>query len=108
MFRWLTERIVLSVGSRIEVAAFLVVSVTKSGNLASLPQRRRSTPTGATAERLDARVYKLAWSHQAPFVVIGSDGGLLTFSEHPGLYRYHCHILEHEDMSMMRNLRIRV
>jgi FtsP/CotA-like multicopper oxidase with cupredoxin domain len=30
----------------------------------------------------------------------------VTFSKHPGLYLYHCHILEHEDMGMMRNLRI--
>ncbi len=30
----------------------------------------------------------------------------VTFSEFPGLYLYHCHILEHEDMGMMRNLRI--
>jgi FtsP/CotA-like multicopper oxidase with cupredoxin domain len=30
----------------------------------------------------------------------------VTFSEHPGLYLYHCHILEHEDMGMMRNLRL--
>jgi FtsP/CotA-like multicopper oxidase with cupredoxin domain len=30
-----------------------------------------------------------------------------TFSTHPGLYLYHCHILEHEDMGMMRNFRIR-
>ena len=29
-----------------------------------------------------------------------------TFSHHPGLYLYHCHILEHEDMGMMRNFRI--
>ena len=29
-----------------------------------------------------------------------------TFSRFPGLYLYHCHILEHEDMGMMRNLRI--
>jgi FtsP/CotA-like multicopper oxidase with cupredoxin domain len=31
----------------------------------------------------------------------------VTFSTHPGLYLYHCHILEHEDMGMMRNFRIR-
>ena len=31
----------------------------------------------------------------------------VTFSKHPGLYLYHCHILEHEDMGMMRNFRIR-
>ncbi|MBP7776676.1 MAG: multicopper oxidase domain-containing protein [Acidobacteria bacterium] len=30
----------------------------------------------------------------------------LTFSRYPGLFLYHCHILEHEDMGMMRNFRI--
>jgi FtsP/CotA-like multicopper oxidase with cupredoxin domain len=30
----------------------------------------------------------------------------VTFSTLPGLYLYHCHILEHEDMGMMRNFRI--
>jgi FtsP/CotA-like multicopper oxidase with cupredoxin domain len=30
----------------------------------------------------------------------------VTFSGHPGLYLYHCHILEHEDMGMMRNFRV--
>lgn len=30
----------------------------------------------------------------------------ITFSSHPGLYLYNCHILEHEDMGMMRNFRI--
>ena len=28
------------------------------------------------------------------------------FTRHPGLYLYHCHILEHEDMGMMRNFRV--
>jgi len=28
------------------------------------------------------------------------------FSKFPGLYLYHCHILEHEDMGMMRNFRV--
>jgi suppressor of ftsI/bilirubin oxidase len=31
----------------------------------------------------------------------------ITFSRHPGLFLYHCHTLEHEDMGMMRNYRIR-
>jgi FtsP/CotA-like multicopper oxidase with cupredoxin domain len=31
---------------------------------------------------------------------------LVTFTQHPGLYLYHCHILEHEDMGMMRNFRV--
>ena len=30
----------------------------------------------------------------------------VTFSDFPGLFLYHCHILEHEDMGMMRNFRI--
>jgi FtsP/CotA-like multicopper oxidase with cupredoxin domain len=30
----------------------------------------------------------------------------VTFTNHPGLYLYHCHILEHEDMGMMRNFRV--
>ena len=30
----------------------------------------------------------------------------VKFTRHPGLYLYHCHILEHEDMGMMRNLRV--
>jgi FtsP/CotA-like multicopper oxidase with cupredoxin domain len=31
---------------------------------------------------------------------------LVRFSSYPGLYLYHCHNLEHEDMGMMRNYRI--
>jgi FtsP/CotA-like multicopper oxidase with cupredoxin domain len=30
----------------------------------------------------------------------------VTFSKHAGLYLYHCHVLEHEDMGMMRNFLI--
>jgi FtsP/CotA-like multicopper oxidase with cupredoxin domain len=30
----------------------------------------------------------------------------IRFTHHPGLYLYHCHILEHEDMGMMRNFRV--
>ncbi len=30
----------------------------------------------------------------------------VTVTQHPGLYLYHCHILEHEDMGMMRNFRV--
>jgi len=30
----------------------------------------------------------------------------VTFTDHAGLYLYHCHILEHEDMGMMRNFRV--
>jgi len=30
----------------------------------------------------------------------------VTFTQHPGVYLYHCHVLEHEDMGMMRNFRV--
>jgi len=30
----------------------------------------------------------------------------MSFGPHMGMYMYHCHILEHEDMTMMRNLMI--
>lgn len=30
----------------------------------------------------------------------------VQFTAHAGLYLYHCHILEHEDMGMMRNFRV--
>jgi FtsP/CotA-like multicopper oxidase with cupredoxin domain len=30
----------------------------------------------------------------------------VTFTNHLGIYLYHCHILEHEDMGMMRNFRV--
>lgn len=31
---------------------------------------------------------------------------LMQFTDHTGLYLYHCHILEHEDSGMMRNYRV--
>jgi FtsP/CotA-like multicopper oxidase with cupredoxin domain len=32
---------------------------------------------------------------------------LMKFTDHTGLYIYHCHILEHEDLGMMRNYLVR-
>ena len=31
---------------------------------------------------------------------------LVKFSTYAGMFMYHCHILEHEDMGMMRNLMV--
>jgi FtsP/CotA-like multicopper oxidase with cupredoxin domain len=31
---------------------------------------------------------------------------LVRFPQHAGLFLYHCHNLEHEDMGMMRNYRV--
>lgn len=33
---------------------------------------------------------------------------LVPFGSDPGLFVYHCHILEHEDQGMMRNFRVRI
>ena len=33
---------------------------------------------------------------------------ILKFGPYPGYYVYHCHILEHEDMDMMRPFQIDV
>jgi FtsP/CotA-like multicopper oxidase with cupredoxin domain len=30
----------------------------------------------------------------------------MNFDSYTGMYMYHCHILEHEDMGMMRNYHI--
>ena len=32
---------------------------------------------------------------------------LMRFTDHTGLYLYHCHNLEHEDQGMMRNYLVR-
>jgi FtsP/CotA-like multicopper oxidase with cupredoxin domain len=32
---------------------------------------------------------------------------LMRFEHYPGLFLYHCHNLEHEDMGMMRNYLIK-
>jgi FtsP/CotA-like multicopper oxidase with cupredoxin domain len=31
---------------------------------------------------------------------------LLRFADYPGLFLYHCHMLEHEDTGLMRNYRV--
>ena len=31
---------------------------------------------------------------------------LMRFADYSGLYLYHCHMLEHEDLGLMRNYRI--
>ena len=33
---------------------------------------------------------------------------LVHFADYPGLFLYHCHMLEHEDGGMMRNYRVMV
>ena len=66
------------------------------------PRGRSSTAGGASREGLvDA-----GWQDTV-LVLPGETVRIkIPFTRHPGLYLYHCHILEHEDMGMMRNFRV--
>ncbi len=65
--------------------------------------RTRSSPTNATHQRLATGFT----DHGLKDVVLVLPGErvqvLMAFENHAGLYLYHCHILEHEDLGMMRN-----
>lgn len=61
---------------------------------------------GGTANALRAGIVEAGW-HDTILVLPGETVRVqVTFTRHPGLYLYHCHILEHEDMGMMRNFRV--
>jgi len=47
------------------------------------------------------KIYCCICCCQAHKLVIGRI--LVRFGDYPGLFLYHCHNLEHEDMGMMRN-----
>jgi FtsP/CotA-like multicopper oxidase with cupredoxin domain len=70
------------------------------------PQFRVLSRTGAEGNALLGGIVDSA-ADDTVLVLPGETVRLqVTFSRHPGLYLYHCHILEHEDMGMMRNFRI--
>jgi FtsP/CotA-like multicopper oxidase with cupredoxin domain len=61
---------------------------------------------GRTTNTLRAGIVDGGW-RDTVLVLPGETVRLqVTFTRHPGLYLYHCHILEHEDMGMMRNFRV--
>jgi FtsP/CotA-like multicopper oxidase with cupredoxin domain len=63
--------------------------------------------SGGTANALREGIHDQGWTDTV-LVLSGETVRVqVTFSQEPGLYLYHCHILEHEDMGMMRNVRIR-
>jgi FtsP/CotA-like multicopper oxidase with cupredoxin domain len=69
-------------------------------------QFRVLSRAGGTANALREGINDAGWTDTV-LVLPGETVRIqVTFSKHPGLYLYHCHILEHEDMGMMRNLRI--
>ena len=61
---------------------------------------------GRAANALRAGIVDAGWTDTV-LVLPGETVRLqVTFTRHPGTYLYHCHILEHEDMGMMRNFQV--
>ena len=61
---------------------------------------------GRTTNTLRAGIVDAGWRDTVLVLPGESVRVQVTFTRHPGLYLYHCHILEHEDMGMMRNFRV--
>ena len=71
------------------------------------PQFRVLSRTGGAGGSLRQGIVDEGWTDTVLVLPGEAVRVQVTFSRHPGLYLYHCHILEHEDMGMMRNFRIR-
>jgi FtsP/CotA-like multicopper oxidase with cupredoxin domain len=61
---------------------------------------------GRTTNTLRAGVVDAGWRDTVLVLPGEAVRVQVTFTRLPGLYLYHCHILEHEDMGMMRNFRV--
>jgi FtsP/CotA-like multicopper oxidase with cupredoxin domain len=70
-------------------------------------QFRVLSRSGGSANALREGIHDAGWTDTVVVMPGETVRIQITFSRHPGLYLYHCHILEHEDMGMMRNFRIR-
>ena len=70
-------------------------------------QFRVLSRTGGSANALREGIHDRGWTDTVLVLPGETVRVQVTFSTFPGLYLYHCHILEHEDMGMMRNFRIR-
>ena len=62
--------------------------------------------TGAEGNPLREGIHDQGWTDTVLVLPGETVRVQVTFSEYPGLFLYHCHNLEHEDMGMMRNFRI--
>ena len=71
------------------------------------PQFRVLSRVGGAPNALREGISDAGWTDTVVVLPGETVRTQITFSTHPGLYLYHCHILEHEDMGMMRNFRIR-
>ncbi|MEQ1728976.1 MAG: multicopper oxidase domain-containing protein [Vicinamibacterales bacterium] len=69
-------------------------------------QFRVVSRTGGSANALREGIVDQGWTDTVLVLPGETVRVQVTFSTYPGLYLYHCHILEHEDMGMMRNFRI--
>jgi FtsP/CotA-like multicopper oxidase with cupredoxin domain len=72
------------------------------------PQFRVIARTGGSVNALREGIHDAGWTDTVVVLPGETVRVQITFSKHTGLYLYHCHILEHEDMGMMRNFRIRL
>ena len=61
---------------------------------------------GRATNTLRAGIVDAGWTDTVLVLPGETVRAQVTFTRHPGLYLYHCHILEHEDMGMMRNFRV--
>jgi len=71
------------------------------------PQFRVLARSGGSPNELRDGIVDTGWTDTVLVLPGETVRVQVTFSQHTGLYLYHCHILEHEDMGMMRNFRIR-
>jgi FtsP/CotA-like multicopper oxidase with cupredoxin domain len=62
--------------------------------------------TGGRANALREGVVDEGWTDTVLVLPGETVRAQVTFTTHPGTYLYHCHILEHEDMGMMRNFKV--
>jgi FtsP/CotA-like multicopper oxidase with cupredoxin domain len=66
----------------------------------------RAQTVGAAAQSIREGIVDDGWTDTV-LVLPGETVRIQAyFTAYPGLYLYHCHILEHEDMGMMRNFRV--
>jgi FtsP/CotA-like multicopper oxidase with cupredoxin domain len=71
------------------------------------PQFRVLSRAGGSTNALREGIADAGWTDTVVVLPGETVRVQITFSKNTGLYLYHCHILEHEDMGMMRNFRIR-
>ena len=70
------------------------------------PQFRVLSRTGGAPNALREGIADAGWQDTVLVLPGETVRVQIPFTRHPGLYLYHCHILEHEDMGMMRNFRV--